>query len=127
MSRQYSSKDFFRQMPNALLARYFKARGLLAELDFGAMPEGKPEALFEAWAGLTDAQRSSAEADFRDITALCDRKGWLAIVDEARWQLEDQPEALQAFIDNLAALDDHHARAMVAFLDHPECWKGAPR
>lgn len=127
MTRQYSSKDFFRQMPNALLARYFHARGLMTELDFGAMPEGKPEALFEAWAALTDTQRSAAEADFRDITALCDRKGWLAIVDEARWQLEDQPEALQAFIDTLAALDDHYARAMVAFLDHPECWKGATR
>jgi hypothetical protein len=127
MGRHYSSKDFFRQMPNALLARYFHTRGLLPELDFGAMPEGKPEALFEAWAALTDAQRSAAEADFRDIVAMCDRKGWLAIVDEARWQLEDQPEALQAFIDRLAALDDHHARAMVAFLDHPECWKGATR
>ena len=127
MGRHYSSKDFFRQMPNALLGRYFHSRGLLPELDFGAMPEGKPEALFEAWARLTDAQRSAAEADFRDIVAMCDRKGWLAIVDEARWQLEDQPEALQAFIDTLAALDDHHARAMVAFLDHPECWKGATR
>jgi hypothetical protein len=82
MGRHYSSKDFFRQMPNALLARYFQSRGLLPELDFGAMPEGKPEALFEAWAALTDAQRSAAEADFRDIVAMCDRKGWLAIVDE---------------------------------------------
>ena len=48
-------------------------------------------------------------------------------MDEARWQLEDQPDASQAFIDMLAALHDHHARAMVAFLDHPECWKGATR
>ena len=46
MSRHYSSKDFFRQMPNALLARYFNARGLLPELDFNAMPEGKPEYVF---------------------------------------------------------------------------------
>ena len=37
MPRHYSSKDFFRQMPNALLARYFDARGLLAEMDFAAM------------------------------------------------------------------------------------------
>lgn len=127
MAKHYSSKDFFRQMPNALLARYFSTRGLMADLDFGAMPEGRPEALFEAWAALSDEQRNAAEADFRDIMALCDRKGWQAIVDEARWQLEDKPEALQAFIDTLAALNDHHARAMVAFLDHPECWKGAAR
>lgn len=127
MSRQYSSKDFFRQMPNALLARYFSTRRLVAELDFAAMPEGKPEPLFEAWAALSDAQRNAAEADFREIAALSDRKGLLAIVDEARWQLDEQPEALQAFIDALSAMDDHHARAMVAFLDHPECWKGATR
>ena len=127
MGRHYSSKDFFRQMPNALLARYFQARGLLPELDFEGMPEGKPEALFEAWGELSDQQRNSAEADFRDIVAMCDRKGLQAIVDEARWQLEDQPDALQAFIDGVSALDDFHARAMVAFLDHPECWKGATR
>ena len=29
MARHYSTRDFFRQMPNALLARYFQARGLL--------------------------------------------------------------------------------------------------
>jgi hypothetical protein len=46
VAKHYSSKDFFRQMPNALLARYFNTRGLLADLDFGAMSEGKPEALF---------------------------------------------------------------------------------
>ena len=127
MARNYSSKDFFRQMPNALLARYFSSRGLLASLDFAAMPEGKPEPLFEAWSALSDAQRNAVEADFREIADMSDRKGLLAIVDEARWQLDEQPEALQAFIDTLAALDDHHARAMVAFLDHPECWKGATR
>lgn len=127
MSRHYSIKDFFRQVPNTLLARYFGGRGLLTELDFSAMPEAKPEALFGAWAYLDDVQRQAAEADFREIWSMSDRKGFQAIVDEARWQLEAQPEALQPFIDALSALDDHYARAMVAFLDHPECWKGATR
>ena len=36
MARHYSTKDFFRQMPNALLAHYFHARGLLGDLDFSA-------------------------------------------------------------------------------------------
>jgi len=127
MGRHYSSKDFFRQTPNALLARYFGARGLLTELDFSAMPEAKPERLFEAWGALSDAQRNAAEADFREVWSMGDPKGFRAIVDEARWQLDDRPDTAQAFIDSLAALDDHHARAMVAFLDHPECWKGATR
>ena len=50
-------------MPNALLARHFNARGLMAGLDFVAMPEGKPEPLFEAWAALSGAERNAAEAD----------------------------------------------------------------
>jgi hypothetical protein len=127
MSRQYSSKDFFRQMPNALLARYFAGKGLLAELDFVALPEARPDTLFEAWLALTDAQRHAAEADFREILALSDRKGFTAIVDEARWQLEDQPDVLGTFVQSLAEQEDFHARAMVAFLDHPECWQGATR
>ena len=127
MGRHYSSKDFFRHIPNALLARYFHGRSLMTEIDFAAMPEGKPELLFGAWAYLNEAQRNAAEADFREIWGMSDRKGFLAIVDEARWQLEDLPDASQSFIDTLAALDDFHARAMVAFLDHPECWKGATR
>ena len=39
MGRHYSTRDFFRQMPNDLLARYFAARGVLAELDFAGMKE----------------------------------------------------------------------------------------
>jgi hypothetical protein len=78
-------------MRNALLARYFSDKGLLAQLDFASMPEGKPDALFEAWLGLTDAQRQAAEADFREIHAMSDRKGLTAIVDEARWHLDDRP------------------------------------
>ena len=37
MARHYSTKDFFRQMPNALLARYFQAMGLFGDMDFAAM------------------------------------------------------------------------------------------
>ena len=47
MARHYSTRDFFRQMPNAMLARYFQGRELLGDLDFAAM---KPRAAaFVAW------------------------------------------------------------------------------
>jgi hypothetical protein len=36
MARHYSTKEFFRQMPNALLARYFQGCGLF-DLNFAAM------------------------------------------------------------------------------------------
>jgi hypothetical protein len=127
MSRQYSSKDFFRQMPNMLLARYFHQRGLFPNLDFGSMKEGRPDALFDAWIALPDDQRSPMEADFREITDLSDAKGFVAIADEAKWHLEDKPQELADFMASLSELGDHRARAMTAFLDHPKFWKGATR
>ena len=37
MARHYSARDFFRQMSNGLLARYFQAQGLFGDLDFVTM------------------------------------------------------------------------------------------
>ena len=57
MGRHYSTRDFFRQMPNALLGRYFAAHGALAGVDFAGMKEGQPEArLLHGW----NCQRTSA-------------------------------------------------------------------
>ncbi len=127
MSRHYSTKDFFRQMPNVLLARYFQRRGLFDDFDFLAMKEGKPDALFTAWLGLPDGRRNEMEAEFRDISAMCCEKGSLAIIDEARWQLGETPEAFSPFVEMLSALPNHFERAMVTFLDHQNFWKGATR
>ena len=127
MPRHYSSKDFFRLMPNALLARYFHQREKFLNLDFTAMKEARPDALFDAWIALPDDQRSPMEADFRDILGMSDEKGFRAISDEAAWHLEDDAPTLAAFMSALSALEDHGARAMTAFLDHPDFWKGATR
>ena len=70
MARHYSTKDFFRQMPNALLARYFQERGLFGELDFAAMRETKPDALFVAWLALPEGERNRMDAEFREIAAM---------------------------------------------------------
>ena len=127
MARHYSVRDFFRQMPNAMLARYFAARGLLAGLDFGAMKEGKPDELFDAWAALPDDERKRMEADFRDIHDMSTEKGWLAMLGEARFHLEDQPQEMQGFIEAMSALPNHHAQAMTLFLEYVDFWKGATR
>lgn len=37
MARHYTNKDFFRQMPNALLALYFQERNLFGDLGFSSM------------------------------------------------------------------------------------------
>jgi hypothetical protein len=127
MARHYSTKNFFRQMPKALLARYFQARGVFGDLDFSAMKETQPGELFAAWLCLTDAQRNEMDAEFRDIFELSCEKGFRAIIDEAEWHLAADLDARTAFVEKLAALSNHFERAMVTFLDHNQFWKGATR
>ncbi len=125
MARHYSTTSFFRQVPNALLARYFTERGLFGDLDFSALKEAKPDALFEAWLALPEEQRKPMDAEFQDIFELSCEKGFRAIIDEASWQMQAEPVALAEFIETLSALPNHYHRAMVTYLDHHECWKGA--
>lgn len=127
MARQYSTRDFFRQMPNVLLARYFQAQGLFGELDFAAMKESKPDELFNAWLALADSQRHDMDMQFQEIFEMGCEKGFKAIIDEAGWQLRENQEELTALIERLAALPNHYERAMITFLDHHEFWRGATR
>ena len=84
MTLHYSIQSFFRQMPNELLGRYFKERGLFGELDFTAMKEARPDELFSAWLELPEEQRSAMEAEFWEIFEMSCEKGVWAILDEAR-------------------------------------------
>ena len=127
MARQYSTKVFFRQMSNALLARYFQKRELFQELDFAAMQEAKPDELFNAWLALPDDQRNTMDAEFRDIFEMSCEKGFRAIIDEASWQMRDVSDDFTSFVEKLSALTNHSERAMVTFLDHNTFWKGATR
>ena len=124
MARHYSTRDFFRQMPNPLLARYFHARGLFEDFGFASMPDTRPDALFDAWIELPDMQRHAMDAECRDIAELSCESGWRAIIDEAAWHLSD-PDEHATFVERLAALANHVERAMTTFLDHQDFWKGA--
>jgi hypothetical protein len=116
-------------MPNALLGRYFAARGVFGEFDFAAMPETRHDALFAAWLALPEAQRNTMDAEFRDIFEMGCEKGCRAILDEAQWHLaqDADPNAANAFTEKLAALVNHFERAMVTYLDHQAFWRGATR
>jgi len=125
MGRHYSTRDFFRQMPNRLLSRYFEAHGALTDLNFAAMKEARIDGLFAAWLELPEDLRKKMDADFSEIHALSCEKGWCAIRDEAQWQLGKEPEAFTAFVERMGNLDGHFERAMVTFLECPQFWKGA--
>jgi hypothetical protein len=127
MSKNYTVKDFFRQMPNDLLGRYFESRGVVHGLDVSTLKEAKPEPWLALWGDVPEAKRADMEADFRDIYAMGNEKGSLAIVDELKWQMQGEPDAATAIVESLAGLNNHYHRAMAAFLDHPTCWPGATR
>jgi hypothetical protein len=127
MARHYSTKEFFRQVPNALLSRYFLSKQLLVDFDFAALKDTKPDELFDAWLFLPDDQRDNIETEFREIFEMSCEKGFKAIIDEANWQLRDRQKALSAFIGKLAGLSNHYERAINVFLDYPSFWRGATR
>ncbi len=127
MTRNYSTRDFFRQMPNALLARYFAGRAVFGEFDFATMSETRHDELFAACLALPEAQRYTMDAELRDIFEMSCEKGCRAILDEAQWHLaqDADPNAADHFAEKLAALVNHFARAMVTYLDHNTFWRGA--
>ncbi len=55
MARHYSTKNFFRQMPSVLLARYLAARDVVQDFDFTAAKETKIDCLCDAWLALPEA------------------------------------------------------------------------
>ncbi len=126
MTRHYSTRDFFRNMPNALLARYFAARGVLQDFDFTAIKETKIDGLFEAWMELPEVERVGMEAEMREIWDMSCPTGYQSILDEAAFHLNDADE-LVAFKETLMGLPGHHERAMTTFLDYAVMWKGATR
>ena len=68
MGRHYSARDFFRQNPKRLLARYFEGRSVLAGLDFAALKQTQPEGLFGARYGWSPA---CSKWEFHSRSASC--------------------------------------------------------
>lgn len=125
MSQHYSINSFFRNVPPALLARYFQRQGALQDFDFAALKGIKRDKLFIAWLGLDEEQRKHMEGDFQQVFALSRDAAMPAIIEEAAWQMRREPDVHAAFVEMLSTLPNHHERSMVTFLDYHECWKGA--
>ena len=120
MASQYQHRQFFRRVPNTLLARYFEARDTDLGVDFANLPETQVEPLFEAFTALPEERQAAMEVDFQDINALANDGGIEALRNEAEfYEDEGVPVAL-------AEIDGYHAEAMWAFLHKPGYWKGAP-
>ena len=120
MARQYSPTQFFRRVPNSLLARYFQERhGVLGEIDFEKLKETDVDPIFEAFRALPDGKQAEIEAECQDIDNMACQGGITALADEADFHQD------QGFPDAMSKIDGFHGKAMWAFLEHPGYWAGA--
>lgn len=126
MTKHYAIAEFFRQAPNAMLARYFTMRGHTV---VGYQPW--PDAEHAKWLALVGRlpgnEQSSMEAEFQEIHAMSTEKGFVAIRDELGYHLDGDEEKLTATIQTLGEMANHYERAFTVFLDHHQCWQGATR
>jgi hypothetical protein len=128
MTRHYSTNKFFRQSPNALLARYFKRHKVLLDFDFTKLKEGNPDTLCAAWLKLPAEKRNRMDAQFQEIFAMSCEAGTKAIIDEARyWTVTVNGGPIEPFIDWISGLKNHYDRAFQTFLKYPNYWIGATR
>ncbi len=112
MPRTFAPRAFLRHTANSLLARYFHARDLLAELDIEGLKETDVEPIFETYQTLPDDVRTQVDSDFTKVDRLAHAQGEQTLLDEARFQGAD-------LTDDFAAVQGFHDRAMLTFLDHP--------
>ncbi len=122
MSKYFDPRRFLQRAPNAMLRRYFAARGLLPDLDWEQLTETRIEPLYQAWLAMPPESRDESLVDFREIDLLGDEGGKIAILDEALFH-PDRQTVLTA----LAELEDFYACAFWTFLERPELWPGALR
>lgn len=119
MAAQYSNRQFFRKTPNRYLAKFFEVKGIQLDVNVNQLQEHDIDALQNALNNLPPDQITAIEAEFQNINALACDGGITALVDEASFHNDD------AFISEIAAIDSLHAKAIWAFLNEPNYWRGA--
>lgn len=96
MACQYSHRQFFRHVPNALLACYFREKAnVLQEIAFDELQETEVEPTFQGFTSLLSEQQAEIEAEFQDIDTMACQAGVTALTVEANFHRDREfPEAI---------------------------------
>ena len=86
MAGQYQHRQFFRRVPNTLLALYFDSKNADIGVDFGKLMGKEVEPVFHAFTALSEEQQAAMEVDFQDINALASEGGIEALPHKIRRQ-----------------------------------------
>lgn len=119
MADQYSPKQFFRNVSNDYLIKYFSVKGIDFPLDLKGVSEHSVDIMFDSFLKLEDKVQLQVEYDFQCVHALSSDGGILALTDEAKEHSDYD------FVDCIGDIEGHHNRAMWAFINRPEYWNVA--
>ncbi|MBW8017289.1 MAG: hypothetical protein FVQ82_13985 [Planctomycetes bacterium] len=123
MARQYSPKDFLRNVSNSILKEYFTRYEAFNEVDFDPKKEIDIGEVFEAMGELTDSQRSTVNGNFHDINAMATEGGVKTLIEVSQFTNNDY-EDLAPILGEIEGLHDQVFRA---FLDYSELFDEAIR
>lgn len=118
MSIHYAPKNFFRHVPNRLLAQYFNEQEVLQKIDFAKLNETDVTPIYDAWLALPEEKRNPLEQDFQEIHLMANEAGIKAILDEANYHEENLTEIFSSF-------KGFHEHVFWTFLNRPNYWYGA--
>ena len=119
MATQYSHKQFFRRMPNSQLIEYFDSNDIDLMIDFDELKESDNEKIFNSFLELPEKKQATIEANFQDVNAMACEGGVHALIDEATFHNDND------FIESISVIDGFHAKAMWAFIERQDYWRGA--
>lgn len=117
MSRHFSPKRFFRDVPGEFLEKYFKGKSLLASFDFSKLNETDIETLNTELEMMPEDLRNEIEQDLNEIDALACDGGIQAILDDAEWWGE-----AAALLQGMETRKSFHEKAFWIFLEHRKYW-----
>jgi hypothetical protein len=121
LAGQYSHKQFFRNIGNTYLARYFEHHHIDIDLDLAELTKKDTDSIFVAFSQLNEDMQAKVEADFQNVDALATDGGITALVDESDYHKDP------SFSADIAKIEGMHNKAMWAYLERNAYWLGASR
>ena len=118
MAKHFDPRKVLRDVSNELLQEFFARRNELQRLDWEALNETGVEPVFEAWQEMPEAEQLEVQLILQDVNELADERGLNVLVEEVRRRAPDR-------VDDLAALEGRHDKAMWVYLKVPKAFDEA--
>ncbi|HWR49688.1 MAG TPA: hypothetical protein VN428_01180 [Bryobacteraceae bacterium] len=114
----YNPRLFLRQVPNALLARFFNRYAEFVGFDWGQLSETRIEPIFAQSHAMPELERRKVVATFRKIHSLATPAGTTVLIEAIR-------DAGLDVVTQIKSMRNAHERAFWCYLEHPAAFENA--